>query len=80
MSQVDADAAHGDALGEQELALHLPLREAPVGPHHAMPRKANVNGRENMPDEAGRAGIDVAVGADESGGDRTHALHDAIPA
>jgi hypothetical protein len=80
MAQVDAAAAHRNILCEQELALHLPVRETPVGPHHAMPGEPVVNRGENMPDEAGRAGIDVAVGADEPDGDRTHALYDAIPA
>ena len=37
-----------------------------------MPWETVVGSRENTPDEAGRAGVDVAIGADEPSGDRAH--------
>lgn len=77
MTQVDALAAHGDALVEQELALPRSLREASIGADDAMPRKALVRARKHVPDEARRAGIDVAIRADEPNGDRAHPLDDA---
>jgi hypothetical protein len=77
LTQVNSVAAHRDALCKQALALRPPLRDAPVGADDAMPWEATVGGRKNTPDEAGRAGVDVAIGADEPGGDRARPAEDA---
>jgi dihydrofolate reductase len=45
-----------------------------------VPGKVFVRRRENVPDEPGRTGIDVAVRADESGGDLPHAAEDSLRA
>src|ERR1700694_1398421 len=59
VTQVDAVAAHRDALSTQERELPPSSRDAPVGADDAMPGEVIVDGRENAPDQAGRAGIDV---------------------
>jgi hypothetical protein len=43
----------------------------------AMPREALVSSGENATDQARRFGVDVAVGADKSSGNRAHPGHDA---
>jgi hypothetical protein len=53
------------------------FRDASVGADDAMPGDRFVRGRQDAPNEAGRAGIDIAVGADEPLWDRAHAVDDA---
>src|SRR6266478_3289133 len=71
--EVDAVAAHWDAFCEQQLALWLSLGNCPVGAYDAVPGKI-VIGREDMPDEAWGARVDVAVGADVALRDRADTL------
>jgi hypothetical protein len=74
----DALAAHRHALLLEQRALPRALRHASVGPDDPMPRKISiVRGGKNMPDETRRAGVDVAIGADKPGGNRTHPVDDA---
>ena len=77
VTQVDALASHRDALFKQELALLPSLRDAPVGAYDAMPWEAVVGGRKNSPDEARRAGVDVAIGADKPSRDHPDPGDDA---
>ncbi len=72
MTQIDTIAAHRDALVDQERLLSPSFRDAPIGTDDAMPWQVDVDGRQNMADEARRAGVDVAVGADKPGGDCAH--------
>ena len=76
MPQVNAIAAHWNALFDQKVALPLAHREAAVGMNHAVPGKAFASGRENVPDEAWRFGVDIAVGADKSHGNRADPTYD----
>lgn len=69
MTQIDTIAAHRDALVEQERPLSPSLRDAPIGTDDAMPWQVDVDGRQNMANEARRAGVDVAICADKPGGD-----------
>lgn len=52
------------------------LRETPVGTDDAMPWQVDMDGRQNMADEARRAGVDVAIGADKPSRDRSHPADD----
>jgi len=45
LTQVDAFAAHGDSLREQELALPPAFRQAAIGADDAMPWQVIVGGR-----------------------------------
>ena len=78
MPQVNAIAAHWNALFDQKVALPLSHREAAVGMNHAVPGKAFASGRENVPDEAWRFGVDIAVGADKSHGYRADPAQDQL--
>src|SRR5260221_13168755 len=71
--EVDAVAAHGDAFCAQQLALWLSLGNRSVGAYDAVPGKI-VIGREDTPDEAWGARVDVAVGADVALRDRADTL------
>ena len=68
---------HRDSLSLQQLALPTSLRKTAVGPNDPVPRQLLVRARQDAADEAGRARIDVAVGADESLGNLTHADENA---
>src|SRR3954452_17905560 len=67
--EVDSVAAHRDTFRAQQLSLPLSLGNRPVGADDAVPGKV-VIGREDAPDQAGRACVDVAVGADVALRDR----------
>jgi hypothetical protein len=71
--EVDAVAAHWDAFCEQQLSLWLSLGNCSVGADDAVPGKI-VIGREDTPDEAWGARVDVAVGADVALRDRADTL------
>src|SRR5258707_6936223 len=75
--EVDAVAPHGDAFCEQQLSLWLSLGNRSVGAYDAVPREV-VIGREDMPDEAWGARVDVAVGADVALRDRADTLDHAL--
>ena len=79
-AQIDAIAAHWDALRNQELALPSSHREAPIGPHDAMPRNIVNAGRKNMPDEARRGAVDVSIRADKTDGYGAHPANDSLGA
>lgn len=80
VTQVDAVATDRDALCMQERELPPAFRDAPVGADDAMPGKAIVNGCENAPDQAWRARVDVAIGADKPRWDRAYPGDDSIDA
>jgi hypothetical protein len=77
-AKIDAVATHRDAFFEQQRALLASHGDAPVGADDTMPREVNVGGRKNAPDQARRAWIDVAIGADETGRDGTNPTDDAL--
>jgi hypothetical protein len=79
-AQIHTIAAHRDTLLNEQRALLPSLREATVGADDPMPWKAFVGRRKNAADEARRDGVDIAIGADEPGGDRPHPRDDAIVA
>ena len=62
--EVHTIVPHRHAFAGEELALLRALRDAAVRPDDPMPRKP-MRGREDASYEARRAGIDVAVRADE---------------
>src|SRR5436190_993217 len=64
-------------LAAQEPELQCSLRDAPVRADDAMPRDLILRLREHAPNQAGRGGVDVAVGPHESLGDRSDAIEDA---
>jgi hypothetical protein len=76
VTQVDAVAAHRDSFFQQELTLLPSLRDAPVGADDAMPWEAIVGCGKNAPDEARRAGVDVAIGTDKPSGNGAHPADD----
>src|SRR5258705_13448530 len=71
--EVDAVASHWDAFCEQQLSLWPSLGNCSVGAYDAVPGKI-VIGREDTPDEAWGARVDVAVGADLALRDRAYTL------
>jgi len=71
--EVDAVAAHWNAFSEQQLSLSLPLGNCSVGAYDAVPGKI-VLGREDAPDKAWGARVDVSVGADVALRDRADTL------
>jgi hypothetical protein len=77
VTQIDAIATHRYPLCKQQGSLSPALRETPVGSDDAMPRDIVVDRRQDEPDEAGRAWIDVPVGADKPSRDGAHPAHDA---
>src|SRR5258705_2484077 len=77
--EVDAVAAHWDALCEQQLSLWLSLGNRSVGADDPVPGKI-VIGREDTPDEAWGARVDVAVGPDVALRDRADTLDHALRA
>lgn len=79
-TEVDAVATDRDALCTQERELPPASRDAPIGADDAMPGEVIVDGRENPPDQAWRAGVDVAIGADKPRWDRAYPRDDAIGA
>lgn len=77
MTQIDTVATHRYPFCNQERPLPPALREAPGGADDTMPWEVVVDGRQDEPDEARRAWIDVAVGADKPNWDGAHAADDA---
>src|SRR2546428_4232636 len=77
--EVDAVAAHRDAFCEQQLSLWLSLGNRSVGTDDPVPREV-MGGREDAPDEAGSARVDVAVGPDVALRDRADTLYHALGA
>ena len=75
--EVDAASTHRHALPQQELALSAPHREGPVGPDDAVPRDVLLRRREDVADQTGRGGIDVAIRSDAPFGNLPHPLDDA---
>jgi hypothetical protein len=55
-----------------------PLWQAPVGADDTVPWEVIVDGRQNVPHESRRRGVDVAIGADKSSGDCAYPGDDAI--
>jgi hypothetical protein len=78
--QIHTVAAHRDALFNQERALLPSPREASVEADYSVPWEAIVDGRENVPDEARRGRVDVAICANKPSRDRTYSADDAIRA
>jgi hypothetical protein len=74
--KIDSEPTHWHPLSKQQLALQLAFREAPIGADDAMPGQP-MGGCEDAPDQARRAGINVAVCAYGPHGNRTHARDDA---
>ena len=56
----------------EALELTTSHRDRAVGPHHPEPRDVFRRRREDVPDQARRIGLDVAVGLDGAFGDRPH--------
>jgi len=79
-AHIDAIAAHWDALRNQELALPSSHRETPIGAHYAMPRNVINAGRKNMPDEARRGAVDVAIRADKTDRYCAYPANDSVSA
>ncbi len=80
VAEVDPTSAHRHPFAHEEPSLPLPLRHAPVRPDDPVPRNVFVRRGEDVPDQARRALVDVAVGPDEALGDRPDPLEDPRPA
>jgi hypothetical protein len=76
-AEIDAVAFHRHALLPEQIALASALREAAIGANDAMPWEVIVDRRQDEADKAGRAWIDVAVGADKPGWNGADAANDA---
>src|SRR2546421_12879424 len=78
--EVDAVAAHRDALPKQQLLLLGPFWQSPVCTDDALPGDVGVRLRQDETHEPRRTGIDVAVGAHKPFRDRTDAFDDSVRA
>jgi hypothetical protein len=77
LTEIHAVAPHRDSFSKQQLTLEPSFREASVGADDAMPRQAFVRAGQHATDEARRAGVDIAIRADESLRDVLHAGDDS---
>jgi hypothetical protein len=77
LTEIYAVPAHRYALSMQQRMLPPSLRETSVGADDAMPRQAFVRAGQHATDEARRAGVDIAIRADESLRDVLHAGDDS---
>lgn len=80
LAEIHAVASQRDSFAVQELALPLPHREASVRADDPVPGQILVGGGKHVADQSRRAGVDVAVGADEPLGNLPHAGDDPLDA
>lgn len=75
--EIDAITAHGYTFLTKSRELSSPLSDGAVGSHHAMPRNLAFGSRQDMPDQARRVRIDIAVRLNEALGYCAHEIEDA---
>jgi hypothetical protein len=77
-AQVDAVTPHRHSLSSQQLELLVAERDRAIGSNDSVPRHLLSRRPEDVADKAWRRTVDVTVGTDESGRNRTNAGEDQL--